>query len=375
MCFSYVDSVFQRIFLLIFYHIFFFLFLWAYWQTVFTTIREVPSKFRVPQSEMEKLTRADSQETQKRILDAFAKDLPVSNRTITGTVRFCYKCMLIKPDRAHHCSVCGTCVLKMDHHCPWVNNCVSFSNYKFFILFLGYALFYCIYISLTSLQYFILFWEGKLDNSMGRFHILFLFFVSVMFAISLVSLFGYHLYLVALNRTTLEAFRAPIFRVGGPDKNGYHLGHYNNFQEVFGDNWKIWFLPIFSSLGDGLVYPVQSQHLSTAYESLSDSPSARVDIENSDGDRIAVVKDSDFDIFLEQDINKIFAEAKAEASVWQPLNQSVPSVYNDEIRSIYHEGILCDICDKEIYGFRFLFMFIVTKFSNYIYKLFSRNKS
>lgn len=99
---------------------------------------------------------------------------------------------------------------------------------------------------------------------MGRFHILFLFFVSVMFAVSLVSLFGYHLYLVALNRTTLgkissvlmfdsqflifisEAFRAPIFRVGGPDKNGYHLGHYNNFQEVFGDNRKLWFLPIFS---------------------------------------------------------------------------------------------------------------------------------
>lgn len=101
---------------------------------------------------------------------------------------------------------------------------------------------------------------------MGRFHILFLFFVSVMFAISLVSLFGYHIYLVILNRTTLgkdfffhelyvgifnvnyiaEAFRAPIFRVGGPDKNGYNLGHYNNLQEVFGDDRKMWFLPMFS---------------------------------------------------------------------------------------------------------------------------------
>lgn len=74
-------------------------------------------------------------------------------------MRFCEKCQLIKPDRAHHCSVCGTCVLKMDHHCPWVNNCVGFHNYKFFMLFLAYALLYCMFITATSLQYFIQFWK------------------------------------------------------------------------------------------------------------------------------------------------------------------------------------------------------------------------
>jgi hypothetical protein len=79
-----------------------------------------------------------------------------------SAIRYCEKCHQVKPDRAHHCSVCGTCVLKMDHHCPWVNNCVSFTNYKFFILFLGYALIYCIYIVLTSLQYFIQFWRVRI---------------------------------------------------------------------------------------------------------------------------------------------------------------------------------------------------------------------
>lgn len=32
----------------------------------------------------------------------------------------------------------------------------------------------------------------------------------------------------------------------GPDKNGFSLGAYNNFQEVFGDRRRAWFLPVFT---------------------------------------------------------------------------------------------------------------------------------
>jgi len=30
--------------------------------------------------------------------------------------RKCHSCMIYKPDRTHHCSVCNQCVLRMDHH-------------------------------------------------------------------------------------------------------------------------------------------------------------------------------------------------------------------------------------------------------------------
>ncbi|KQS70318.1 palmitoyltransferase ZDHHC15B isoform X2 [Drosophila erecta] len=282
------------IFMLLFYHLFLTLFMWSYWRTIMTSVGRIPDQWRIPDEEVSRLFRADSPETQKRILNNFARDLPVTNRTMNGSVRFCEKCKIIKPDRAHHCSVCSCCVLKMDHHCPWVNNCVNFYNYKYFVLFLGYALVYCLYVAFTSLHDFVEFWkydnngysaQGQLNASgMGRFHILFLFFIAIMFAISLVSLFGYHIYLVLVNRTTLESFRAPIFRVGGPDKNGYNLGRYANFCEVFGDDWQYWFLPVFSSRGDGYSYPTSSDQsrVSTTspvqrYDAMGDTATSRLD--------------------------------------------------------------------------------------------------
>ncbi|XP_075226902.1 palmitoyltransferase ZDHHC2 isoform X4 [Lycorma delicatula] len=266
LCILTVSSVFEKILYLTGYHLLLMMFLWAYWQTIFTPIGTVPRKFKLSKEDLERLRTAENEEMQRVILERCAQNLPVTNRTNSGSIRYCEKCKLIKPDRAHHCSVCGHCVLKMDHHCPWINNCVSFTNYKFFLLFLAYALLYCLFIVLTSLQYFILFWKGDLTN-MGRFHILFLFFVSAMFAISMVSLFSYHCYLVLRNISTLEAFRAPIFRTG-EDKDGFSLGKYNNFQEIFGDNKACWFIPVFTSLGDGVVYPVRSQHQVHQYDSI-----------------------------------------------------------------------------------------------------------
>lgn len=142
-----------------------------------------------------------------------------------------------------------------------MNNCVCFDNYKFFVLFLVYAFLYCLVVFAFSLPYFIQFWTrdwngGSNGPINGKFHILFVFFVAAMFAVSLVSLFGYHCYLITRNRSTLESFRSPVF-VDGPDRKGFSLGTYYNFIEIFGEDKTKWFLPIFTSLGDGIAFPTR----------------------------------------------------------------------------------------------------------------------
>lgn len=71
--------------------------------------------------------------------------------------RYCGICNTPKPPRCHHCSECARCILKMDHHCPWFNNCVGWGNYKFFWLSLTHGLILCIFIFTTLLQELI--WE------------------------------------------------------------------------------------------------------------------------------------------------------------------------------------------------------------------------
>uniref|UniRef100_A0ACB8FWT6 Palmitoyltransferase zdhhc15 n=1 Tax=Sphaerodactylus townsendi TaxID=933632 RepID=A0ACB8FWT6_9SAUR len=239
------------------FHVIFVFFIWTYWKSVFTPPQQPDKKFQMSYADKERYENEDRPEGQQQILVEMARKLPVYTRTGNGAIRFCDRCQLIKPDRCHHCSVCAMCVLKMDHHCPWVNNCIGFSNYKFFLLFLAYSLLYCMYIAATVFKYFIKFWTAELTNSRSKFHILFLLFVAIMFFVSLLFLFGYHCWLVSQNRSTLEAFSAPVFQ-NGPDKNGFNLGLVKNLQQVFGEERRLWLLPVVSSQGDGHFFPMRT---------------------------------------------------------------------------------------------------------------------
>lgn len=61
-------------------------------------------------------------------------------------IRRCHKCNdNYKPNRAHHDSVTGRCIVKFDHFCPWVGNAIGALNHKFFVLFVGYTMSSCFF--------------------------------------------------------------------------------------------------------------------------------------------------------------------------------------------------------------------------------------
>merc|ERR1719361_2273109 len=164
----------------------------------------------------------------------------------------CPKCSEYKPDRAHHCSMCGTCVLKMDHHCPWVANCVGYYNHKYFVLFLFYTVLgsYIYVISQIptivaifgsrrrSRDLVVDVWGREVPETLTLLSGILTF----SFALALTFFSSFHFWLVFHNTTTLEV---------GERGNVYDRGCMKNFRWTFGDKPLLWFLPIHTAQGSG----------------------------------------------------------------------------------------------------------------------------
>ncbi|WOH05448.1 hypothetical protein DCAR_0624864 [Daucus carota subsp. sativus] len=159
------------------------------------------------------------------------KDVVVNG--ITVKVKYCDTCMLYRPPRCSHCSICNNCVERFDHHCPWVGQCIGLRNYRFFFMFVSSATLLCVYV-FGICWVFILrvkdrentsIWKA-MTNYPASIVLIIYTFIAVWFVGGLTV---FHLYLISTNQSTYENFRYRYDRRDNP----YNRGIVENFKEVF----------------------------------------------------------------------------------------------------------------------------------------------
>jgi hypothetical protein len=198
---------------------------------------------------------------------------------------FCKQCDSKRPERSHHCKICKKCVLKMDHHCPWVANCIGFYNQKYFYLFLFYAVignltaFVILLLKILDIDLVIKNTDKKtIVNSLSE--LLFIMWNPILLMISLIMsiamviaigfLFIMQTKLIMNNITTIES---QIFVI--PDSAPWsYYNRYHNFRTVMGSNFLLWLLPIFEPniYNNGYSYAVPGKDVTVTISHADCSP-------------------------------------------------------------------------------------------------------
>mmetsp|Transcript_47122 Transcript_47122/g.88119 ORF Transcript_47122/g.88119 Transcript_47122/m.88119 type:complete len:338 (-) Transcript_47122:114-1127(-) len=233
----------------------------CFFRAVFTDPGSVPdTPDWLPQSSRTSLGDGEAQQAQPLCHEVKQKG---------GQRRFCQKCLKYKPDRCHHCRVCNSCILRMDHHCPWIANCVGFRNHKYFFLLVFYAALSCWFIVATMISSVIRAAVDEMDPA-ARFGLVFGTTLAVIMGTLLGGFFLFHTWLTTLALSTIEFCE----KTGQRSSRGvsYNHGLYENMRSVFGPYVLLWLLPLSPPDGDGLVFFVSKGDQKDGLDEVETSP-------------------------------------------------------------------------------------------------------
>lgn len=165
------------------------------------------------------------------------------DRPLADGGKVCATCQVLRPPRAKHCAYCDNCVEIFDHHCPWVGTCIGRRNYRYFASLLLVSSLYASYIAAVSIVLCIkgtmrqidednghTAWSGLLFTSMrNNIHIIILIILVLLLDSFIISLVGYHIFLISIRQTTNEHLKG----VYENKENPLDKGCTKNFHALF----------------------------------------------------------------------------------------------------------------------------------------------
>jgi palmitoyltransferase len=258
-----------------------------------------------------------------------------------GKATMCRHCTRARPERSHHCALCGVCILRLDHHCPWINNCVGFNNHKYFLLTCFYALLACVVSFVTAVPELVIVTqrlrlavhgavgvrESELEPSD---EIAFVVFgaLAIFISMFLTPLLYFQMKLAINNRTTIED---NYNNMTNPFDQGTA---FSNLAQIFGKLGPDWPLPIkpWRPFLDGVSFPSSAERQAFDERPLTAMNGTMTDEDQTrENDDRAALRPNDFEGIRGKNWARAYADGHSKLTgeaLWRAHYHIIEQSYN-----------------------------------------------
>ena len=122
-------------------------------------------------------------------------------------LKYCITCNIVRDLRVFHCSKCNLCILRHDHHCPWLSNCIGYNNHKKFLCLIVFTFVYGVNVLITLIMII------GYDDIRQRLSLVKTILVAVdggitcVIVLFVMRLIVHQVYMISTNQTTSEYLR------------------------------------------------------------------------------------------------------------------------------------------------------------------------